>query len=99
MSDSPIEIRDNGAVLEVTINRPKANAIDAATSREMGKVFGFLSVGMSLGASVAPLMFGLFMDYGRPDWIFLGAALFMMVTLLAAVAGRFVGVRSGLRRG
>ncbi len=65
---------------------------------EMGKVFGFLSVGMSVGASVAPLMFGLFMDGGRPEWIFLGAALFMMVTLLAALAGRFVGMRSGLRR-
>jgi len=39
MSDNPIEVRDNGPVLEVTINRPKANAIDAATSREMSKVF------------------------------------------------------------
>lgn len=39
MSDNPIEVQDNGPVLEVTINRPKANAIDASTSREMGKVF------------------------------------------------------------
>lgn len=29
----------NGAVLEVVLNRPKANAIDSPTSREMGKVF------------------------------------------------------------
>ena len=29
----------NGEILEVTINRPKANAIDAATSREMSAVF------------------------------------------------------------
>ena len=28
-----------GAVLEVTVDRPKANAIDAATSRQMGAVF------------------------------------------------------------
>ncbi|MEZ5593142.1 MAG: carnitinyl-CoA dehydratase [Gammaproteobacteria bacterium] len=28
-----------GAVLEVTLNRPKANAIDTATSRRMGDVF------------------------------------------------------------
>jgi crotonobetainyl-CoA hydratase len=28
-----------GAVLEVTLERPKANAIDAATSRQMGEVF------------------------------------------------------------
>ena len=29
----------NGAVLEVTLDRPKANAIDMATSQEMGEVF------------------------------------------------------------
>jgi crotonobetainyl-CoA hydratase len=36
---SPITTERRGAVLEVTINRPKANAIDAATSRIMGDVF------------------------------------------------------------
>lgn len=34
-----IELRSEGGVLEVTLNRPKANAIDLATSREMGEVF------------------------------------------------------------
>lgn len=34
-----IEVVGNGEILEVTINRPKANAIDAATSREMSAVF------------------------------------------------------------
>ena len=36
---SPITTERHGAVLEVTISRPKANAIDAATSRIMGDVF------------------------------------------------------------
>lgn len=36
---SPIHTSRNGAILEVTIDRPKANAIDAATSRTMGNVF------------------------------------------------------------
>ncbi len=36
---SPIRTERRGAVLEVTIDRPKANAIDAATSRIMGDVF------------------------------------------------------------
>lgn len=36
---SPIRTTRNGAVLEVVIDRPKANAIDAATSRIMGDVF------------------------------------------------------------
>lgn len=35
----PVIIERRGAVLEVTLDRPKANAIDAATSRIMGDVF------------------------------------------------------------
>jgi len=35
----PIHTTRHGAVLEVTIDRPKANAIDAATSRIMGDIF------------------------------------------------------------
>jgi crotonobetainyl-CoA hydratase len=38
MSDVAKTIRD-GAVLQVTLDRPKANAIDYATSRAMGEVF------------------------------------------------------------
>jgi len=36
---SPIRVEKKGAVLEVTIDRPKANAIDATTSRIMGDIF------------------------------------------------------------
>ncbi len=35
----PIKTRTKGAILEVTLDRPKANAIDLATSRIMGQVF------------------------------------------------------------
>ncbi|PUB08411.1 carnitinyl-CoA dehydratase [Yoonia sediminilitoris] len=35
----PIRTRRDGAILEVTLDRPKANAIDLATSRRMGEVF------------------------------------------------------------
>ena len=35
----PIRTRREGAVLEVTLDRPKANAIDLATSRIMGRTF------------------------------------------------------------
>jgi len=37
--DTPIQTRRDGTILEVTLNRPKANAIDLATSRLMGEVF------------------------------------------------------------
>ncbi len=39
MTDAPIKTRREGGILEVTIDRPKANAIDLATSRIMGDVF------------------------------------------------------------
>lgn len=39
MSDSPIRTRREGAILEVTLDRPKANAIDLVTSRIMGEAF------------------------------------------------------------
>jgi len=36
---APVRVSRDGAVLEVLLDRPKANAIDAATSRVMGEVF------------------------------------------------------------
>ncbi|RVT85536.1 crotonobetainyl-CoA hydratase [Rhodobacteraceae bacterium CCMM004] len=39
MTPSPVRTHRRGHVLEVTLDRPKANAIDLATSREMGEVF------------------------------------------------------------
>lgn len=39
MPDSPIKTRREGAILEVVLDRPKANAIDLKTSRLMGEVF------------------------------------------------------------
>ena len=39
MSDSPLKMQQDGHILEVTIDRPKANAIDLVTSRIMGEVF------------------------------------------------------------
>lgn len=39
LTEGPIRSTRRGHVLEVTLNRPKANAIDLATSRIMGEVF------------------------------------------------------------
>lgn len=38
-TEGPIKTRREGAILEVTLDRPKANAIDLKTSRTMGLVF------------------------------------------------------------
>ena len=39
LSEGPVRTRVEDGVLEVTLDRPKANAIDLATSRLMGEVF------------------------------------------------------------
>ncbi len=39
MMDSPLHLTRDGHVLEVVLNRPKANAIDLQTSRAMGEAF------------------------------------------------------------
>jgi crotonobetainyl-CoA hydratase len=36
---SGVRIQRDGAILEITLDRPPANAIDAATSRELGEAF------------------------------------------------------------
>ncbi len=37
--DSPVKTRTEGPILELTLDRPKANAIDLITSRVMGEAF------------------------------------------------------------
>jgi crotonobetainyl-CoA hydratase len=39
MAEAPLRITRSGAVFEVVLDRPKANVIDAATSRSMGAAF------------------------------------------------------------
>lgn len=39
MAESVVKTRREGAILEVTLDRPKANTIDLATSRLMGQTF------------------------------------------------------------
>src|SRR5215475_5262252 len=39
LSEGPLHITRNGAILEVVLDRPKANAINAPTSRIMGEAF------------------------------------------------------------
>jgi len=56
----------------------------------MGKVFGFVSTGFSLGGIVAPLMFGFLLDQGEPRLVFYVVAAFMVISLVTvfSVGGR-----------
>ena len=46
----------------------------AAVGAGMGKIFGFVYSGFDLGSSVAPLLFGAFIDHHAPRAVFLVAA-------------------------
>lgn len=49
---SGVRTQTRGAVLEVTLDRPPANAIDAGTSRELGEVFSSLRDRSSVRAAI-----------------------------------------------
>jgi MFS transporter, FSR family, fosmidomycin resistance protein len=55
-----------------------------------GKVFGFVSTGFNIGASVAPIMYGMLMDHGQPRWVFLISAA-ISVLCVSTVAFGFSG--------
>ena len=47
-----VEVTRNGRVLEVKLNRPKVNAIDVQTSRELGDAFALLRDDPELWAGI-----------------------------------------------
>jgi MFS transporter, FSR family, fosmidomycin resistance protein len=66
---------------------------DAAPPGQIGKVFGFVSSGMSLGGAIMPVLFGMLIDAGRPDLVLVVVATLLLLSLLCAG-----GARVGFRR-
>jgi predicted MFS family arabinose efflux permease len=66
---------------------------DAAPPGQIGKVFGFVSSGMSLGAAIMPVPYGMIIDAGRPDLVLVVVASLLLLSLLCAG-----GARVGFRR-
>jgi MFS family permease len=52
-----------------------------APAHARGKVYGFVYSGLDVGGLVGPLVFGLFLDNGRPGWVFTGAAVIMLLAI------------------
>jgi MFS transporter, FSR family, fosmidomycin resistance protein len=48
---------------------------------DMGKVFGFVFVGFSIGGAGSPLLFGWLLDKGQPSVIFILSAVFLTLAL------------------
>ncbi len=68
----------------------------AAPPGAMGRTFGIVTSGFSIGGMFGPLMFGFFMDHGMPRWVFVVSA---FVMILVAVVALLCDRRSTRRRG
>ncbi|HEY3912796.1 MAG TPA: MFS transporter [Stellaceae bacterium] len=59
----------------------------AAPAGAIGRAFGIVTIGFSVGGTVGPMLFGWIMDRGMPHWIFGSSAVFMLLTVVAALIG------------
>ncbi len=67
---------------------------DAAPPGQIGKVFGFISSGMSLGGAIMPVPYGMLIDAGRPDLVLVVVAGLWLVSLLFAGGAQTSGRRA-----
>jgi MFS transporter, FSR family, fosmidomycin resistance protein len=63
---------------------------DAAPPGQIGKVFGFVSAGLSLGGAIMPVPYGMLIDAGRPDLVLVVVAGLWLASLLFAGSARRV---------
>jgi FSR family fosmidomycin resistance protein-like MFS transporter len=52
-----------------------------------GRVFGFVSTGFNIGASIAPIVYGMLMDHGQPRAIFLLSAAVSLICVSTVTFG------------
>ena len=52
-----------------------------------GRVFGFVSTGFNIGASIAPIVYGMLMDHGQPRGIFLLSAAVSLICVSTVTFG------------
>ena len=59
----------------------------AAPPDAVGRAFGIVSVGLSAGGMIGPMLFGWIMDLGAPRWVFGASVVFMILTVVLALIG------------
>jgi MFS family permease len=57
----------------------------AAPAGAVGRAFGIVSIGLSTGGMIGPMLFGWIMDHGAPRWVFGASVVFMVLTVVFAV--------------
>jgi MFS transporter, FSR family, fosmidomycin resistance protein len=70
----------------------------AAPVGAVGRAFGIVSIGLSTGGMIGPMLFGWIMDRGAPHWVFGASVLFMLLVVVFALIGdrRSVGRPSAM---
>jgi MFS family permease len=59
----------------------------AAPPGGVGRAFGIVTTGFSIGGMIGPMLFGWIMDRGAPHWVFGASVLFMILTVALALLG------------
>jgi MFS family permease len=80
----------SAAGLFIGIGMPARDMIVRAVTPPgaFGKVFGFVSTGFNIGGMISPVIFGLAMDHGRPQWVFWLAGLLSLLAIFTVVGTR-----------
>ena len=68
----------------------------AAPAGAVGRAFGIVSIGLSTGGIIGPMLFGWIMDRGAPHWVFGASVVFMVLVVAFALIS---DMRSAGRRG
>jgi MFS family permease len=53
----------------------------------IGRTFGIVTTGFSIGGTIGPMLFGWIMDRGAPHWVFGASVVFMAITAASALIG------------
>ncbi len=59
----------------------------AAPAGAVGRAFGIVSIGLSTGGMIGPMLFGWIMDCGAPRWVFGATVVFMVLVVVFALIG------------
>ncbi len=70
----------------------------AAPAGAIGRAFGVVTIGFSVGGVLGPMLFGWILDRGAAHWIFGVSVVFMLLTVIAALIGdrQMAGRRAAL---
>src|SRR3546814_13219046 len=81
---TPSTTRNEKLIPDTTLFRASRDMVVRSVTPPgaMGKVFGFVSTGFSIGGIVSPLLFGYLLDHGQPSLVFQVVAAFMVVSLV-----------------